>query len=73
MSGAVNLVKIFDSLRKCKKLWIICQRLGREETQAMVRAMETQVQEVELYDVTLGYQLFASHQFFSWSIHSGHW
>ena len=48
-----NLVTLFDSLRECKMLWIESQSLGREETQAMVRAMETQVEEVELYDVTL--------------------
>ena len=56
-----NLATLFDSLRECKLLWIECQRLGREETQALVRAMETQVEEVQLYDVTLDIEALAEY------------
>ena len=56
-----NLANLFDSLKECKMLWIESQHLGREETQAMVRAMETQVEEVELYDVTLDIEALAEY------------
>ena len=43
-----DLVNILDSV-KSKGLDISCQRLGREETQALVRAMESCVRELVLY------------------------
>ena len=46
-----DLVTIFDSLN-CQELSITSQRLGREETKALWRAMKTsRVQKVSLYDV----------------------
>ena len=56
-----NLATLFDSLRECKLLWIESQRLGREETKAMVRAMETQVEEVDLLDATLDIEALAEY------------
>jgi len=47
-----DLVTILDSV-KSKELDISRQSLGSEETQALVRAMESRVEEVELYEVTL--------------------
>ena len=48
-----DLVSILTSL-KCKKLKIRSQNLGREETQALVQAMESGVEEVRLCgEVTL--------------------
>ena len=48
-----DLVTILDSV-KSKVLWISSQSLSSEETQALVRAMESHVEEVELDgDVTL--------------------
>ena len=42
-----NLVPILDGI-KCQKLFIYKQKLGRDETQALVRAMETRVEIVRL-------------------------
>ena len=48
-----DLITILDSV-KSRVLNISWQSLGREETQALVRAMESHVEEVQLYkDVTL--------------------
>jgi len=47
-----DLVTILDSV-KSKELDISRQSLGSEETQALVRAMESRVEEMELYEVTL--------------------
>jgi len=43
-----DLITILDSV-KSKGLDISCHRLGREETQALVRAMESRVRELVLY------------------------
>ena len=45
-----NLVTLIDSL-KCEGFWISFQSLGREETQALVRAMESRVEVVNLRNV----------------------
>ena len=45
-----DLVTIFDSLN-CQELSITSQRLGREETKALWRAMKSCVRNVSLYDV----------------------
>ena len=47
-----DLVSVLDSLN-CEKLSIRHQRLGREETQALVRAMESRVENVLLKDVDI--------------------
>ena len=47
-----DLVSVFNSL-KCEKLSVRHQRLGREETQALVRAMESGVENVLLKDVDI--------------------
>ena len=48
-----NLVSLLTSL-KCKELYISRQSLGREETRALVQAMESRVEKVELgSEVTL--------------------
>ena len=53
VSGSDGLVAILDSV-KSNSLNIISQSLGREETQALVRAMESGVEEIRLNkDVTL--------------------
>ena len=51
-----DLVSILDRV-KSKDLSISNQRLGKEETQALVRAMETRVESVVLYDVDLAVAL----------------
>ena len=49
-----DLGTLFDSLEECRMLlWIECQRLGREETSAVVRAMESREEVMELYHVKL--------------------
>ena len=47
-----DLVPILDSV-KCRDLNIKSQNLNKEETQALVQAMETRVERVILRDVTL--------------------
>ena len=47
-----DLVTLLDSV-KCGGLSINTQSLGREETQALVRALESRVEEMRLYDVEL--------------------
>ena len=47
-----DLVTLLDSVQ-CEKLNIMSQSLGREETQALVRAMESRVEKVRLCDVEL--------------------
>ena len=47
-----DLVTLLDSV-KCGGLSINTQSLGREETQALVRALEPRVEEMRLYDVEL--------------------
>ena len=47
-----DLLTILDNVR-CEQLCIYKRSLGTEETEALVRAMETRVEEVELGDVTL--------------------
>ena len=47
-----DLVTILDSV-KSQELKIYCQRLGREETEALVRAMDTRVERLWLEEVTL--------------------
>ena len=47
-----DLVAILDSL-KCEKLLINKQKLGRDETQALLRAMETRVEDVFLTNVDI--------------------
>ena len=47
-----DLVSILDSAN-CEMLIINSQSLGREETQALVRAMESRMEQVKLYDVEL--------------------
>ena len=44
-----DLVTILDSLQ-CQEIRLGCKRLGREETQALVRAMESRVEKVFLYN-----------------------
>ena len=44
-----DLVTILDSLQ-CQEIRLGCERLGREETQALVRAMESRVEKVFLYN-----------------------
>ena len=48
----IDLASVLNSL-KCHQLWITCQSLGREETQALVQAMESGVVGVNLILVTL--------------------
>ena len=45
----LDLVTILDSLQ-CQEIRLGCERLGREETQALVRAMESRVEKVFLYN-----------------------
>ena len=45
--GNCDLTEVLESI-KCNKLEITSQRLGREETQALVRAMESRLDEVEI-------------------------
>ena len=47
-----DLVSILDSL-ECESLLINKQKLGRDETQALLRAMETRVEEVFLTNVDI--------------------
>ena len=47
-----DLVAILDSL-ECEKLLINKQKLGRDETQALLRAMETRVEDVFLTNVDI--------------------
>ena len=47
-----DLVSIFTSV-KCRHLYITRQSLGREETQALVQAMESRVEQVNMCDVDL--------------------
>ena len=47
-----DLVTILDNVRS-EELYIVKQSLGTEETEALVRAMETRVEAVELGDLTL--------------------
>ena len=47
-----DLVNILSSV-KCRDLYITRQNLGREETQALVQAMESGMEELRLNDVTL--------------------
>ena len=47
-----DLVTILDNVR-CEHLYIYKRSLETEETEALVRAMEARVKEVELGDVTL--------------------
>ena len=47
-----DLMTILDNVR-CEQMCIYRRSLGTEETEALVRAMETRVEEVELGDVTL--------------------
>ena len=65
MSGAVtwgpSLTVFKQVCQECRMLLIDCQRLGREETKALDRAMESRVEEVmELYDVTLDTKALAN-------------
>ena len=50
--SSCDLVTLLDSVN-CERLHIKRQRLGREETQALVRAMESRVEKVRLFDVEL--------------------
>ena len=45
-----DLVTILDSLQ-CQEIRLGCKKLAREETQALVRAMESRVEKVLLYNV----------------------
>ena len=47
-----DLVTLLDSVQ-CERLNIMSQSLGREETQALVRAMESRVEKVAIYNVEL--------------------
>ena len=56
-----DLVTLIDSL-KCTKVKIGSQSLGMEETQALVRVMESRVEKVDLeYDVTLDIEALAEY------------
>ena len=56
-----DLVSLFTSL-KCQALQILRQSLGREETRALVQAMESSVEEVVLgWDLTLDMEALAEY------------
>ena len=60
VSGCDLVVTLLDSI-KSPAMVIYKQSLGREETEALVRALETRVEDVSLYDTTLDIKAFTKY------------